>query len=417
MGFDEIIYRNKTSTVKDPKDGERAEVEIACIVTRLFDYMVDTGITYGYVTAGEAFLFAYFNPHNVEILFYECVIPNAAVEISQDLTKTAVGLGASYTYLARRGPVLDRDWGMARRDKLSGWSVDDVAMGQISLSPEATIKLSPPYQGRAKPSNDGSERSMRSKIKAATSCRTDQSKEARRHERDDEDDARQGRWALRIRCPNGRRTSSSMVTGSQATKSESNQASSGSNPKGRSGDRRAYCTQACLGGLVRGLLLDLRCPNVEAHRMALPPSQPKHALDRQGLQRLVEQQLRNHRNDELFGPLDRGGWAGALFYVTLASHGYTFFAKGTVQELITVLHHEARIYDGLKEIQGRSVPVYLGSIDLLRPYWRTCSIAIVHIIMLSWGGEEAWCCDDIVDWLRFVREEGTDGEGRWSVRG
>ena len=410
MDLTEIIYRDKPSTAKDLKDRERAEMGVTCIIVQLFDYMIDSGINYGYVTGGETFIFAHFDPQDVNTLFYDYVIPNAAVGTSHDLTKTAVGLVASFAYLAKQAPVLDCDWSRAKRKELLDCSVDDnKAMSLMTLSLEPTIRSPSPYQGRAKPSNDGSERLMRSKTKAVTSCRTDQPKETQRRKRDDDDDVDDDEdpaGAMGPANPPSKKpkTSSSMITRSQATKSHTIQTSLESKPEGRRDNRRAYCTQACLRGLVNGLRLDLRCPNVEAHRATSSLSQSRHVLDRQGLQGLVKQQLRNDRDFEWFDSLDRSGWAGSLFYVTLATHGYTFVAKGTVLELITVLHHEARIYDRLKEIQGKAVPIYLGSIDLSRPYWLTCTTAIEHISMLSWGGEEAWRCDDIVDRPRLIRE-------------
>ena len=63
--------------------------------------------------------------------------------------------------------------------------------------------------------------------------------------------------------------------------------------------------------------------------------------------------------------------------------------------MICVLHHEARMYEAhLGHLKGAAVPVYVGSIDLAQPYWLTCSIAIEHLLCMSWGGEEAWRCSE-----------------------
>ena len=48
--------------------------------------------------------------------------------------------------------------------------------------------------------------------------------------------------------------------------------------------------------------------------------------------------------------------------------------------------HEGRIYDRLKSVQGKLIPVYLGNIDLDQP-WLDLGIRITHMLLISWGGE------------------------------
>lgn len=43
-------------------------------------------------------------------------------------------------------------------------------------------------------------------------------------------------------------------------------------------------------------------------------------------------------------------------------------------------------------LQGKAIPVYLGNVDFKSPFYLTTSVAIVHVMLLSWGGEEAWKC-------------------------
>jgi hypothetical protein len=84
-------------------------------------------------------------------------------------------------------------------------------------------------------------------------------------------------------------------------------------------------------------------------------------------------------------PLYIQGARGALFKLTLASHGYTVAAKGTISDFIPDLQHEATVYNRLRSIQGIYVPVCLGAIDLVRPYHHHGS-KIVHMLFLSWSG-------------------------------
>jgi tRNA A-37 threonylcarbamoyl transferase component Bud32 len=68
-----------------------------------------------------------------------------------------------------------------------------------------------------------------------------------------------------------------------------------------------------------------------------------------------------------------------------------------MEEVIPCLFYEEEIYDQLKSLQGQCVPVYLGSIDLVREYNIAVNVNIVHMLLLSWGGEsidkEQWWDD------------------------
>lgn len=182
---------------------------------------------------------------------------------------------------------------------------------------------------------------------------------------------------------------------------------------------RPYCTQACLLGLIRGYVLDKKCPNVEAHRkkardygrnnkyMSRRLRNKRHALDQPTLARLIEEQLQRPEREDIgvIQSLDRSGWAGALFRLELVSHGYTFVGKGTVQPLMQALHTEAEMYKRMDAIQGKAIPVYLGSIDLQAAFHLTSRVAIVHLMLLSWAGEEAWQCGIKAErlWLETAR--------------
>lgn len=95
-------------------------------------------------------------------------------------------------------------------------------------------------------------------------------------------------------------------------------------------------------------------------------------------------QLANDR-DTNCEPLYIQGARGALFKLTLASHGYTVAAKGTVSTLVPYLRHEANVYKRLRSLQGICVPVCMGAIDLVHPYYYIGN-QIVHMLLLSWGG-------------------------------
>ena len=164
--------------------------------------------------------------------------------------------------------------------------------------------------------------------------------------------------------------------------------------------------------------MDKKCPNIKAHQQGAQDysrnstngkhrcrkqRNNRHTLDQLALARLTEKQLQRPERDDDggFKSLNRCGWAGALFRVELLSHGYTFVGKGTVKPLAPVLHTEANMYKRMDTLQGKAIPVYLGSTDLTSPFYLTTSVAIVHLLLLSWAGEEAWRCEIEPERLRL----------------
>jgi hypothetical protein len=53
------------------------------------------------------------------------------------------------------------------------------------------------------------------------------------------------------------------------------------------------------------------------------------------------------------------------------------------------LKHEGLVYRHLDEVQGKLIPVYLGNISLVRPYFLDFGVRIVHMLLMSWAGEQA----------------------------
>ncbi|RAL00087.1 uncharacterized protein BO80DRAFT_435472 [Aspergillus ibericus CBS 121593] len=88
------------------------------------------------------------------------------------------------------------------------------------------------------------------------------------------------------------------------------------------------------------------------------------------------------------------GSRGALFKITLWSHGYTFVAKGTPVEFVTGLENEELIYSRLSSIQGRYIPVLLGSLKLRHPFSYDGIAEIVHLMFMSYAGKTLANCHD-----------------------
>lgn len=59
----------------------------------------------------------------------------------------------------------------------------------------------------------------------------------------------------------------------------------------------------------------------------------------------------------------------------------------------------------MNKIQGKAILVYLGSVNLASAFYLTTRTAIVHLMLLSWAGEEAWRCKIELErlWLETIR--------------
>ncbi|KAL8903352.1 MAG: hypothetical protein Q9207_003987 [Kuettlingeria erythrocarpa] len=189
--------------------------------------------------------------------------------------------------------------------------------------------------------------------------------------------------------PAAARASKAAPQQKQAHPQKQSEASSGS---GKKEQRHAYCIQACLLGLVRRLPMDENCPNVKVH----PQKGKTHALTALKLRELLRHQLNGNWEDDCVD-LRLQGVRGMLFQLTLTSYGYTFVGKGTIDIYIPDLQHEYRMYQRLHHLQGRLIPVCLGSIDLDVP-WYDLNVEIIHILPMSYGGE-------VIDQARAIQEK------------
>ena len=130
--------------------------------------------------------------------------------------------------------------------------------------------------------------------------------------------------------------------------------------------------------------MDENCPNVSDHG--------QQHVERLEFLRLVRDQLAKDRGpDADCMPLYLSGSRGSLFKVRLSSHGYTLVAKGVERPDLRYLSHENQLYDRLKAIQGKHVPVCLGMIDLVRPCYYDSGV-FVHFMFLSWAGRPLFQC-------------------------
>lgn len=101
--------------------------------------------------------------------------------------------------------------------------------------------------------------------------------------------------------------------------------------------------------------------------------------------------------DEGVVVLGQEGACGGIFQITLLQYGYTFIAKGVTGRAVPKLLHEEAVYEKLQPLQGRHVPVCLGSVDLRlldQIYFYDVDVRMIYFLLLSYGGAPLQNCGD-----------------------
>lgn len=373
----------------------QADRLVAAAVIQTFSYMIENGLEYGYLGTGEAFVFLRVRENNPETVYYRLCIPNEEVgdktgwrPDSNDenlLHLTAVAQVSAFCLQAVKEQPRSQEWQDRARKVLPSWTVDlDAVLGEI---PETDRKEL--VHSAYKPSIKRFRKGLFKKTPEV----------------------------FRSRKPDGKTFSSCAPAPGSLRETESPDSSDGENDSGgptpqptpskppkqaaaniadkqnkRAGHERQYCTQRCLLGILDQGEFDDRCPNVLEH--AREGTDHHHNLDSQDFLWLIQDQLSKDRDADCY-PLWVQGARGAMFKVTLASHGYTVAAKATVFAFVTDLKHEQAVYECMRKLQGRYVPVCLGGVDLLKPYYHR-GVQLVHMMFMAWGGKALGGCGQIL---------------------
>lgn len=353
---------------------------IAAAMCQCFSYMIDCGLMYGYVCTGEAFIFLQI-PDDPTTAYYFLSVPNTDVGEttgwepesagSNRLHLTAIGQVLIFTLRAMRQKPRDQEWQDKARINLKKWQVDyDELLLQI---PETERKEpeSSEYRPSTAPSNfSRSPHLLRSKKPLASAERCDTPKLKKEEDESESSDEYADDFDTPSRPRTSRTKASSTTTPTKSSREEH--------------EHRPYCTQACLRGLLsKKGLLDTKCPNFPSH--AKTSDTKHHTINRVTFRKLMRKQLAQSRDIDV-SPWYLQGSRGAMFKITLSSHGYTVAAKGTVFAWMTDLQHEARIYKLLGRIQGVHIPVCLGGINLLKPFYFGHGVDIIHMMFMAYGG-------------------------------
>jgi hypothetical protein len=379
----DIINRPTIPTNLEEKFVYHSEWLVAAALTQIYDYMVENGLEYSYLTTGEAFVFLHIKEAEPHTLYYHLAEPNTEAEAHDEvdilLCRTAVSQALTFLLFALDSKPRSQKWRSHTLETACRAVIDPEAiLRQIPAEEKALTPPASVFRARIHPF-ERSPIMLRPRMlqKARRSCgsvdiKVYEDPQSPSGSSDESSDVETPSKPRTRTARSGIRQSSDAINTSQAAGSDVHQ--------------RQYCTQACLLGLVRRHPLDKACPNVSAHRVFGNSSQ--HVLDGKTLVQLILRQL-TLDPDNGCEPLGKQGARGALFRLTLESYGYTFAAKGTVAAFKADLEYEGLVYRHLNKIQGKLIPVYLGNISLACPYFLDVEVRIVHMLLMSWVGDQA----------------------------
>jgi len=380
---EDVINRITIPTDPEEKFVYHSEWLTAAALTQTYGYMIENGLEYSKLVTGEADVFLQLKEDEPHTLYYHLAEPNIEAEAQSEvdilLCRTAVSQTSTFCLMALDSKPRSQKWRNHALETAYRAVIDHEAI--LRQIPAEEKSLTPPpsvFHARIHPF----ERSPimlrpRKSRKARSSCG---SADMIVH-KDPQSPSGSSDETSDVETPSKPRARTRQSGTGQMRSVKSSQAAKENDVR-----HRQYCTQACLLGLVRRRPLDDACPNVNAHRATRADNH--HALEQKSLAKLMLRQLAQDL-DNGCEPLGKQGARGALFRLTLEWYGYTFVAKGTVTAFKAKLKHEGLVYQHLDEVQGELIPVYLGNISLVYPYFLDVGVRIVHMLLMSWAGEQA----------------------------
>lgn len=407
-GFREMDVKKHCNQFEIPAEEEEMAIHYAknlalAVAVQTFHYMIEQGLEYGYISTGEALVFLHVDWQDPTTLYFHLAVPREEVRSADSsdfaFQQTTVSQVLGLCLLASKSrPVSQNKRNIACGKLTCKPASDEATLQQMPQTVRKTL-LTPysEYKYRGPTIEIGGARQI--PTRSNPTCKADS---GQTHGKDSDDDADQSDPDTPSKPGGGSRIADqgkSRKTGKDiADQGKNEKSSKSSGSKGR-GKPQHYCTQKCLMGIVRRWRLDDKCPNVSFHRK----HGGRHAINPQKFKDLVQKQLAEDLDHDC-EPLGLQGARGALFKLTLASYGYVFVGKGTVQAFVPDLLYEGTVYMQLAKVQGTAVPVYLGNINLTYCYFYDIGVRIIHMLLMSWVGQEADDDESIKGWKGLEQE-------------
>ncbi|KAI1122562.1 hypothetical protein F5Y10DRAFT_71307 [Nemania abortiva] len=394
--YKEVVNRKTIPTSVDPEGRFQYHAErlTAAALTQTYHYMILGGLEFGLLTTGEAIVFLKVDWEEPDTLYYHLAEPasEAAAHPHNIQSCAAVGQCLAFSLVALGSPGERRQHGQDERERvkrdLRTWTQDfESTLHSIPAEERQAPDTSSTYAPTTYSDVDRSPIVTRKKTRRRIIEEPAKNTPRRDPSQSSDDESAHGLPDTPSPAERRRRDNPNPTA-------RCSQRILAQRPRGGHGQGRQYCTQSCLLGLVKGGPLDLRCPNATSHYKGNGTlancMRPHHPVRHTEWLRLLSQQLEQSLDHGVV-KLGIQGARGALFQLTMLAYGYTFVCKGTVRAFIKDLEHEAAVYERLRPVQGKSIPVFLGAIDLRsinRTYYYDHRVYIIHMTFLSWGGND-----------------------------
>jgi hypothetical protein len=373
---EDVVQRPTIPQDPGEKLNYNADRLVAAAVTQTFEYMIENGLEFSSIGTGPAEVYLRVLEDDPTTAYYYLAEPKMDVGEADQLgfryPFTAIARMLGFGLMALHSRVRDQAWRDSASQLLYHWNEDfediihNIPTEERHATPPASVYKPPaypvhprsPYLLRTRPLTLSHDAGLATSFMSENSSSDGSLGDPHSHVSTIETPSRA------VGTTKRKRTSTQGTTGRSTT--------------------REYCTQKCLLGLKRRRAFDLACPNYHSHQR--DSASRFHQINMASFHHLVQAQLKADM-DHHCEPLGKQGARGALFKITLTSHGYTFVGKGTVEAFVQDLRHEGKMYDRLADVQGLIVPVCLGNMDLERTYYLDVGVRIVHMLYMAWGGE------------------------------
>ena len=368
---------------------------ITAVITQLFSYMIDNDLQHGYVCTGETLVFLHI-PEDPSIVYYSVCVPGLDVleDDENRLHRTAAAQAFAFVLQAILAPPPEQTW-YQRAKHLNTWAVEfEDVLRDIPESDRKTPKSYSYKGGHWKTDFKRSPIKTRSG-KIHSGCRPAKSDHPPQDNDEGEDEDGPPPHSSSRRGRSKRAPTLTDITARDAKQSRRTGGTSGrAEQQMHKGTHmkigvRPFCTQKCLSGLANGGPMDDECPNMSDH-------QQQHITPSEFLDLIRAQMARDRGRDADCIPMYLAGSVGALFKIRLSSHGYTLVAKGVEKGHLGRLQHEEKVYDQLRSIQGRYIPVCVGIVNLVLPLYYRGGVH-THLLFLSWAGRPLFTMSSQVD--------------------
>ncbi|KAI2789392.1 hypothetical protein POX_d04880 [Penicillium oxalicum] len=355
---------------------------VAAVVTQIFSYMIDSGVRYGYICTGEAFVFLRIPQDDPTVVQYSLCIPNQDVQGDDELRlhRTAIGQVLAFTLQALAADAPSQKW-RSKASKLTTWEVEysDV----LKKIPE-TLRKDPPASNYRPSHWKRTTKIHNTRSRARCQPHVSPTKHLSTEGSDSEEGLHSPSTAAasRRRLSRGRGNNRHSKGRGRRPRNDRNRKQTSRKNGQDAQDEQSilpFCTIACIRGIVNRGPLDKKCPNWKLH------GSHTHSIGPQEFTRQLDRQF--SRNPYIgFEPLHIRGRTGYILKATLLSHGYTVIIKATTIEKQHHLQAEADNYHHLRSLQGQQIPVFLGMFTPRVSYYYHGD-PMEQMMILSWSGK------------------------------